>query len=619
MPAAATAAVRRPAGATLAAAHGAAASCFPSASAGAAPAAGGLADPEYWLARLSPPADQDAELALDVAAWEAAGRPVPADLEPFGSGLLTHPDPEVGPPDGNLAWLAGLPPELLDEYLAASGGASPARTLQSGFASGGAAETLPPGAVLASLAENTWSGGLARLGEDELAGLLRAGRRLASWAAALELAAAADLMRRREEYAAATGDTGPAEHAGDEIAAALTLTMRAADRQLGLAMSLRRLPGTAAALAAGEIDLPRAAVIVGETSGLSDEHAAAVEQRVLPAAPGQNTSRLGAAARRAVMAADPAAARIRKQQAERDARVERWLEHAGTAALAGRDLPPAAVLAADQHLTALAEELRAAGVPGTMDNLRAQVYLSLLAGEPLTTLLPSASPPAGPAAAGVSAAGASTVPTAFAPPAAASTAFARPAALRGAVNLTMPLATWLGFSDAPGQAGGFGPLDAPDSRALGAALAARGNHWCLTLTDQAGRPVAHGCSRAGPDPGGGSWTFTIRLLAGRECSHARQTAAYRPPAKLRHVLTVRHRSCTFPGCGRPAARCDLDHTQPFDQGGRTCECNLAPLCRHHHRCKQSEGWQLEQPEPGVLVWRTPARRIYTTTPAEYPV
>ena len=53
--------------------------------------------------------------------------------------------------------------------------------------------------------------------------------------------------------------------------------------------------------------------------------------------------------------------------------------------------------------------------------------------------------------------------------------------------------------------------------------------------------------------------------------------------------------------------------------GRTCECNLAPLCRHHHRCKQAEGWWLEQPEPGVLVWHTPAGRTYTTTPTQYAV
>jgi hypothetical protein len=27
----------------------------------------------------------------------------------------------------------------------------------------------------------------------------------------------------------------------------------------------------------------------------------------------------------------------------------------------------------------------------------------------------------------------------------------------------------------------------------------------------------------------------------------------------------------------------------------------------------------EQPEPGVLVWKTPAGRTYATTPTEYPI
>jgi len=51
--------------------------------------------------------------------------------------------------------------------------------------------------------------------------------------------------------------------------------------------------------------------------------------------------------------------------------------------------------------------------------------------------------------------------------------------------------------------------------------------------------------------------------------------------------------------------------------GWKCECGSSPLCRHHHRCKQAEGWRLEQPEPGVLVWRTPSGRSYATTPTQY--
>ena len=101
------------------------------------------------------------------------------------------------------------------------------------------------------------------------------------------------------------------------------------------------------------------------------------------------------------------------------------------------------------------------------------------------------------------------------------------------------------------------------------------------------------------------------------CQHARAEHRYRPSRRLRHLIRARNATCAAPGCGRRAASCDLDHTRPHHQGGRTCECNLAPLCRHHHRCKQAEGWRLEQPEPGVLVWRTPAGRTYTTTPTQY--
>src|SRR5262249_51265080 len=261
-----------------------------------------------------------------------------------------------------------------------------------GFAAGGGADDLPPGPALAGLAAGAWTAGVGRLSDDDLTGVLRAPRRLAAGAAAMELACAGDLWRRRtaEEDA---GDTRAAGHAGDEIAAALTLTGRAADGVLDLAIALQRLPTAGAALAAGTIDLPRAKVIANEVTGLADGHAAAVDQVIAGAAPGQTTGQLRAATRRAVIAADPAAARKRKEQALREARVERWDEGAGTAALAGRDLPPVSVLAADQNLTALATQLKNAGVAGSLDTLRAQAYLALLTGVPVTSLLPGANAP----------------------------------------------------------------------------------------------------------------------------------------------------------------------------------------------------------------------------------
>jgi hypothetical protein len=108
-------------------------------------------------------------------------------------------------------------------------------------------------------------------------------------------------------------------------------------------------------------------------------------------------------------------------------------------------------------------------------------------------------------------------------------------------------------------------------------------------------------------------------VARGRCDHTQAESEYRPSRALAHLIKVHNTRCTAPGCGQPAARCDLDHTLAWDQGGMTCECDLSPLCRHHHRAKQAQGWRLEQPEPGVLQWRTPARRTYTTAPTGYAI
>jgi hypothetical protein len=124
-------------------------------------------------------------------------------------------------------------------------------------------------------------------------------------------------------------------------------------------------------------------------------------------------------------------------------------------------------------------------------------------------------------------------------------------------------------------------------------------------------------SAAGPSDGptaespGGPWSFTITSLTGGDCDHTYETPAYRPSAALRHLIEIRHATCVFPGCRRPAAQCDIDHTIAYKRGGKTCLCNLAPLCRHHHDVKQTTGWTLEQTSPGTLTWTTPAGRHYT--------
>ncbi len=210
------------------------------------------------------------------------------------------------------------------------------------------------------------------------------------------------------------------------------------------------------------------------------------------------------------------------------------------------------------------------------------------------------------------------------------------------MNITIPWSAWVGPSGPPAEVAGFGPADAADARDL-AAAAARDprTRWCLTVLHPDGTAAAHGCASGrprppgagqaaatpGPDPPPGThprdlarrMRIQVTPIARGGCGHDRAEPGYRPSRKLQHLIKIRNARCTAPGCGRPAARCDLDHTVAWDQGGLTCECDLAPLCRHHHRCKQSDGWWLEQPEPGVLVWRTPAGRTYTVTPTVYPV
>src|SRR5437588_598604 len=52
------------------------------------------------------------------------------------------------------------------------------------------------------------------------------------------------------------------------------------------------------------------------------------------------------------------------------------------------------------------------------------------------------------------------------------------------------------------------------------------------------------------------------------CQPAQAEGRYRPSRKLQHLVRARNATCTATGCGRRAARCDLDHTAPHHQGGR---------------------------------------------------
>jgi hypothetical protein len=98
------------------------------------------------------------------------------------------------------------------------------------------------------------------------------------------------------------------------------------------------------------------------------------------------------------------------------------------------------------------------------------------------------------------------------------------------------------------------------------------------------------------------------------CTEAR----YRPSAKLARYVRSRDLTCCFPGCERPAERCDLDHTTPHGDGGLTHPGNTKCLCRKHHLLKTfwtgMTGWTDRQLADGTIVWISPTGHRYTRPP-----
>ena len=245
-----------------------------------------------------------------------------------------------------------------------------------GFGPGMALDVLPGCAQLAVAADAAaGDDDFDGVSEAELVGIMCAWDRVEAHAAARKLAAVAELSRRNPE-------PEDAEFTADQIANALGESRFRADELTGTAGHLdTHLPGTRAALRDGTVSLGKARLIATATGLLDEAEAAAAEAEVLDRAGRLTPGGLRAAIARAVMEAAPDKARKRRETAAKFARVERWAEDSGNAALAGRELSPDQVLAADERITARARELKAAGLEGGMDELRARAYLDLLLGQ----------------------------------------------------------------------------------------------------------------------------------------------------------------------------------------------------------------------------------------------
>ena len=611
---------------------------------------------EAWLDRLAeadePPAEED---------WE--------DFAPLTADELAEVEEAAG--DELLAVEAATtgrrgPGQPGSARVFPGESSSPAAS----FGPGMTLDVLPGCAGLAVAADAAAGedDGFADVSDGELIGVVCAWDRVEAHAAARKLATVAELIRRNPEPGSELAGPGRMpliwdEFATDQLAYALAESRDQAENLLGMAQTLQtHLPGTMAAFLDGTISRRKAELIANATVFLDPAEARAAEGKVLDRAGRLTPGNLRVAIARAVMEVAPKKAKKRREAAAGDTRVERWAEDSGNAALMGRELPPDEVLAADQRITAWAKKLRTAGLEGDMDELRARAYLDLLLGKDSRPRQDTgggndAEPGEGPGGPGPGDPGGP-------PPSAGPAGGAVAAGFAARGTLTVPLATLTGLADRPGELAGLGPVDPWLARDLAAATAANPTStWCVTVTDEHGHAIGHGCARPepkshrkrsetgppggtgnrdgpgfsftpanrdGPPGGYGTWILrtpgdgpdllvTLDPLTTQDCDHRFESRGHDPGVKLRHLSQVRHATCTSPVCRRPASQADFEHNTPYEAGGRTCLCNGGPKCRHDHRLKQHPKWQVDQLPNGIFRWTTPAGRTYTAEPTRYPI
>ncbi|MFA1548219.1 DUF222 domain-containing protein, partial [Actinomadura chokoriensis] len=236
-------------------------------------------------------------------------------------------------------------------------------------------EWFPPGPQLAICL----SGGKNRLNDltdDELLQVAAAARRQTSWAQARELAAIAELARRRT----ADEDQGDPDYrilsaresVTEEVSAALTVTGNTAATLVHLAERLTGpLAESGAALEAGRIDMAKARTICEVTEHLPPETAGRVESAALEKATEQTTGQLRRRIKRIAQRLAPEATEERKREAVRQRRLEVWDNPSGTSDLALCDLAPEDAHAIHNKITAAARGIKTDGDTRPLNAIRA--------------------------------------------------------------------------------------------------------------------------------------------------------------------------------------------------------------------------------------------------------
>ncbi|MEQ4206984.1 DUF222 domain-containing protein [Actinopolymorpha sp. B9G3] len=434
------------------------------------------------------------------------------------------------------------------------------------------------------------------------------------------------------------------EFASAEVGAALCLSPGSADRELSFAYELtERLPATRAALAAGTVNLGKARAIVEETCCLAPELAREAEEFILAADAGSGMgltrAQLVRRLRRKVLELDPEGAEERRREAQQGRRVGFGANPDGTGSITGQDLPLAGTAAARVFIKTHARRIKRAGDVRTLAQIEADVFLDLLRGRGPTTNpdpAPANREPATAAAPGPASAGDRGPATDKADsgwsPADRDPASANAGPAPGNPDPAADPASDRAFGDV-----GVGDVDAWDAPGDGGACVEIGDEqlvakvelvadletW-LRLGEKAGELAGLGAITPAviddiktAAAGGFEYCRTV-TLDGKVVYHQASSRRYKPTTTQRRLIQATHRTCSQPGCSRPATACDLDHTIEHRLDGPSCLCNMAPLCRRHHRAKHEAGWWWTQNQPGHLTTQSPLGHTYTVRPEPPP-
>ena len=152
------------------------------------------------------------------------------------------------------------------------------------------------------------------------------------------------------------------------------------------------------------------------------------------------------------------------------------------------------------------------------------------------------------------------------------------------VGLLIPVMSLLGHSDEPASLEGYGPIDIATAKKLAAAAPS----FFRILT----HPI----------------TGTILDI---------DKTTLRIPADMRRWLEIRDQICIFPGCGKRARHCEIDHTKDRQYGGITKVTNLGHMCKKHQMEKHHTLWEPEHMPNGRIRWTSPTGHVVEGDPPPF--